>query len=150
MKIIVIRYDLGVKESIGLFLVDGVFECYSLEDRDRGLTSDMNEAVIVGNKVYGETAIPTGTYKVAWTFSQRFQKWMPELLNVKGYVGIRIHGGNTDKDVLGCIATGQIAGVDSVQASQAALTKLLPKIEDACAKGDCWITVTRIKDLIGA
>lgn len=150
MKMTVIRYDFGVKETIGLWLIDGIFECYSLEDKDRGLTSDMTVAEILAQKVYAETAIPTGTYKVAWTFSQRFQKKTPELQDVKGYTGIRIHAGNTDKDVAGCIAAAQIAAQDSVQASQAALTKLLPKIEDACAKDDCWIVIERINTLIGA
>lgn len=149
MKNTVVRYDFDSSDCIGLWLIDGKFECYTLEDLDRGLTSDMPESVIVGNKVKGQTAIPTGTYKVAWTFSNRFQKMMPEILGVPGFVGIRVHGGNTDKDVEGCICTGQVAATSSIQASQASLEKLLPKIEAACSAGDCTITIMRISDLIG-
>ena len=85
---------------------DGHKFCNCLEDEDRGLTSDMSTEQIKAIKVKGKTAIPTGRYKVVITYSQRFKKDMPLLLNVKGYDGIRIHPGNTADDTEGCLPFG--------------------------------------------
>lgn len=68
------------------------FFCYTLEDEKRA----------DGLKVYGETAIPNGIYNVKLTMSNRFKRIMPLLLDVKGFSGVRIHGGNTSKDTHGC------------------------------------------------
>lgn len=92
--------------SIGKLYIDGKYICDTLEDTDRGLTSDMPEDKIRALKIYGKTAIPTGRYKVNMSYSNRFKKEMPLLLNVKGFAGIRIHAGNTAKDTEGCILCG--------------------------------------------
>ena len=83
----------GDRNIIGDLYIDGEFFCYTLEDERRA--DDV--------KVYGETAIPTGTYNVKVTKSNRFKRLMPLLLDVPMFSGIRIHGGNTSKDTLGCI-----------------------------------------------
>jgi len=83
----------GDRSIIGDLFIDGEFFCYTLEDEKRA----------DGVKVYGETAIPTGTYNVKLTQSNRFKRLMPLLLDVPMFSGIRIHGGNTSKDTLGCI-----------------------------------------------
>ena len=83
----------GDRNIIGDLFIDGEFFCYTLEDERRA----------DGVKVYGETAIPTGTYNVKLTKSNRFKRLMPLLLDVPLFKGIRIHGGNTSKDTLGCI-----------------------------------------------
>lgn len=83
----------GDRNIIGDLFIDGEFFCYTLEDERRA----------DGVKVYGETAIPTGTYNVKLTKSNRFKRLMPLLIDVPLFSGIRIHGGNTSKDTLGCI-----------------------------------------------
>lgn len=94
------------------------FICNTLEDTDRRLTNDMNEEQIKKLKVYAETAIPTGTYQISLNVvSPKYVKRsyyknlcdgkVPRLIGVKGYDGILIHIGNTNKDTCGCILVGE-------------------------------------------
>jgi len=82
----------GDRNIIGDLFINGVFFCHTLEDEKRA----------DGLKVFGETAIPTGVYNVKLTVSNRFKRLMPILLDVEGFSGVRIHGGNTSKDTHGC------------------------------------------------
>ena len=70
----------------------GHFVCYTMEP-----------AVCTGPKVPGKTAIPAGTYQCVITHSKRFQRPLPLILNVPGFEGVRIHGGNRPEDTQGCI-----------------------------------------------
>lgn len=92
--------------TIGHLYIDGDYYCDTLEDTDRGLSSDMSEEQIKKIKVYGKTAIPTGRYKIEATYSPKFKRYLPMLLNVKGFTGIRIHSGNSAEDTLGCLLVG--------------------------------------------
>jgi hypothetical protein len=83
--------------TIGKLFIDDVLFCDVLEDVVR---KD-------GEKVYGQTAIPTGKYKVILTLSNRFKKVLPLLLNVPNFEGIRIHAGNTAEDTHGCLLVGK-------------------------------------------
>lgn len=96
----------GDKYTIGYLYIDGDYYCDTLEDTDRGLTDDMSEEEIKRIKIYGKTAIPTGRYKVEVTYSPKFKRYLPILLNVKGFSGIRIHSGNSAEDTLGCLLVG--------------------------------------------
>lgn len=95
------------KYTIGKVYIDGTFFCNSLEDTDRGLRQDMSVGEITRIKVAGETAIPSGQYKVSITHSPKYKRTMPQVMNVKGFTGIRIHSGNTANDSLGCILLGK-------------------------------------------
>ena len=106
--------------------VDGVFLCHTLEDTDRFL-----ELKGVGAKIYASTAIGAGEYKGRLSMSNRFKKVMPEILNVPGFTGIRIHAGNTDKDTEGCILVGNVRGKDKILDSKAALNALMAKLKDS-------------------
>ena len=92
--------------TIGKLYIDEEYFCDTLEDKDRGLTDDMTVSEISKIKIKNETAIPTGTYKVTITYSNRFKKNMPLINDVKGFEGIRIHSGNTNQDTEGCILVG--------------------------------------------
>lgn len=95
MELNIYRHTFNVKGDrniIGDLFVDGVFFCHTLEDEKRA----------DGLKVYGETAIPTGTYNVKVTMSGRFKRLMPLIMDVPMFRGIRIHGGNNSKDTHGC------------------------------------------------
>lgn len=96
MKLTLTRKWLQTTRTIGELSINGRFFCYTLEDRVRP----------DGVKVYGETAIPAGRYKVALTYSNRFKQTMPLLLSVPNFEGIRIHSGNTEAHTHGCILVG--------------------------------------------
>jgi hypothetical protein len=92
--------------TIGRVYINGEFFSNSMEDKDRGLHQQMSEKEINAKKVYGVTAIPTGDYVVKMTYSPKYKRKMPQIMNVKGFSGIRIHSGNTATDSLGCVLLG--------------------------------------------
>ena len=93
-------------------------------------------------KVVGLTAIPEGSYPVVITRSPRFKKWLPLLVGVPGFEGIRIHSGNTAKDTAGCILVGENSEVGRVNCSYVWLVRLIDKIVAAKASGEAvWITI---------
>ena len=107
MKLLVDRFYKGPKYTIGRLYIDGQYVCDTLEDKDRKLTQTMSLEEIKKKKVYGQTAIPTGTYNVIVNNSPKFKRNLPRLLNVPGYDGILIHRGNTHADSAGCILVGE-------------------------------------------
>lgn len=106
MKLLLKRIFRGDKYTIGHLYIDGNYYCDVLEDVDRELSNDMSEEEIKKIKVYDKTAIPTGRYKIEVTYSPKFKRYLPILLNVRGFSGIRIHSGNTAEDTLGCLLVG--------------------------------------------
>lgn len=127
--------------TIGKLYVDGEYFCDTLEDKDRGLTSDMSLKDIKKIKVYGQTAIPSGRYRVTMNMSSRFKKVMPLLLNVPGFDGIRIHSGNTAADTQGCILLGQNKVVGKVINSRIYTDKLYQIISTCLKKETIYITI---------
>lgn len=90
----------------GDLIINRKIFCHTLEDIYRPN----------GVKIHGETCIPEGIYEVKLTLSNRFQKVLPELLNVPNFTGIRIHGGNTTADTEGCIlAAYNIVDTNTIQ-----------------------------------
>jgi hypothetical protein len=132
------------QSTIGTLSIDGKFECFILEDKDRGLSDTMSLEKIAGTKVYGKTAIPYGRYEIDWTMSARFKVMMPILLNVVGYSGIRIHKGNTEIDSLGCLLCGTRKKNNMVTESTLATKNLYTKIENAKKQGQrIYITIVK-------
>lgn len=117
--------------TISELLVDGQAECFTIEDVVREVPGE----AVSKWKVHGETAIPSGTYQVIVNHSERFGRDLPLLLNVPGFVGVRIHPGNTSKDTEGCILPGtQVIG-ESVIESRKAFNALFEKIQEAIQSG---------------
>lgn len=116
MKIQQIRSYFGDTYTISHIYIDGKYFCDAIEDKDRGLTSTMSEEQIRKIKVYAETAIPYGTYEVTIDvvsprFSQKavynpIKGKVPRLLNVKGFDGVLVHIGSTEKSSAGCVIVG--------------------------------------------
>lgn len=117
------RIFLGSSATIGELLVNDKYLCDTLEDRVRP----------EGEKVYGKTAIPEGTYEMVLSYSPRFKKILPEILNVPNFTGIRIHCGNSSADSSGCILVGTWDGEkeDWVSDSRIAFDELMALLEEA-------------------
>ncbi len=127
--------------TLGELSIDGVFQCYTLEDIDRGLRSDMSLKEIAAVKVKHETAIPTGRYQLILSFSNRFKKYLPEILNVPGYAGIRAHSGLRAEHSSGCILVGTAMADSAIQDSKTAMTYLMKKLQAVEKKEKIWVTV---------
>lgn len=95
--------------TLGELYVNGVKFCDTLEDRDRGLGQALPLEQNIALKIKKQTAIPKGEYVVVISFSNRFQKLLPELLSVPAFGGIRIHPGNAPEDTDGCILVGRLS-----------------------------------------
>ena len=121
MLIEVKRFEFKDTYTIGKMYINGLYECYTLEDVVRN-----------GTKVIGKTAIPTGEYKVIIDASVRFKQDMPHILNVPNFTGVRIHSGNTSAHTEGCILVGTTwAGKDFIGNSKAAYKKFFEKLKKA-------------------
>ena len=92
-------------------------------------------------KVHGKTCIPYGTYTVRLSYSNRFRRILPEVLNVPHFLGIRLHSGNSSKDTEGCILVGTKSKGDWVTASRVAFNKLYKLLQTA-EKNKEEITIT--------
>lgn len=93
-------------------------------------------------KIKGKSAIPEGRYPIVITFSPTFKKWLPLLVNVPMFSGIRIHAGNTVKDTQGCILVGENREVGKVLNSRKNVEIIKSKIVEAKDKGEAvWIEI---------
>lgn len=146
MKLLLRRIFKGPRYTIGKLFINGVYECDTLEDQDRGLTSQMSLEEIKAKKVYGVTAIPTGTYSINMTtvspkfkdraWAKPYKGILPRLENVKGYEGVLIHVGNKAEDTLGCILVGENKVKGQVINSTAAFYELMTVLLKAQSIGE--------------
>lgn len=138
MELIITRRWYTEESTIGDLTIGGAHECYTLEDRVRA------------RKVYGRTAIPAGRYVVTVSRSNRFRRDLPEILDVPGFTGVRIHPGNTSTDTEGCILVGAFRADDRLGNSRVAFDKLFTKIDRAVNDGErCFIQIVDDKDQYG-
>lgn len=140
MRLVLDRRYKCDKYTIGHLYLDKrgqmVYLCDTLEDKDRGLRNDMPLSRILSVKVYGETAIPTGTYKISKTISPKFKYrvwgkryggYVPEISSVKGFGGVRIHPANRASELLGCVALGRNTVKGQVTQSQKTYYDIMDK-----------------------
>jgi len=146
MELKLIRKERTEESTIGELSINGVHECFVLEDKDRGLTQSMTLEEIKAGKVHGKTAIPAGRYEVAITFSNRFQKYLPLLINVPGYEGIRIHPGNKAEHTEGCLLPGKTRGINVVGESRKAFADLFAKLKAVEKREKVFIEIVNGSD----
>tara|TARA_B100001939_G_scaffold247136_1_gene214217 strand:+ start:515 stop:1117 length:603 start_codon:yes stop_codon:yes gene_type:complete len=144
MKLDVVRTQFGKDATNGMLFIDGVFECFTLEDQVRD-----------GDKVMKETAIPLGEYGITLRtvggfdakYTSRYgADWHKGMLwlqpDPKGFKYILIHTGNTDEHTAGCLLVGETQqdldkGKDGfVGGSGDAYKKMYPKVRDALLAGE--------------
>jgi len=156
MKLDVIRFQMGADATNGLLFIDGVFECYTLEDEYRDV------------KVMHETCIPEGEYDIIYRtvggfhtkYSARYgsaHKGMLWLQDVPGFTYILIHSGNTDQHTSGCLIVGETqTDLDRTKDgfignSGDAYKKLYKKVSSALDKGEkVTIKYQNVKDVLSS
>ena len=111
--------------------------CDTLEDTVRNRP---NTPLNLFKKIFGKTAIPYGRYRVVVTYSNRFKKRLPELLNVPHFEGVRIHSGNTADDTEGCLLVGKNSAKGKVLESRKHFDIVFKLIEEYLKKTEVWIT----------
>jgi hypothetical protein len=124
MNLVLERTDFTDKSTIGELYHDDEFLCFILED------------VVREEKIKNETAIPYGKYEVVVTYSPRFRRNLPLLLDVPNYSGVRIHPGNKASDTEGCLLPGTRKGTDFVFESKKAFDSLYKRIDKALKAGE--------------
>lgn len=134
MELKLVRETFTDNSTIGRLYNGDVFLCYTLEDMTR--EQDI--------KIPGRTSIPYGRYEVAITFSPKYNRKMPILLDVPNFEGIRIHSGNDDGDTEGCILVGLRKGKDIIFDSRLAFVKVKELIGAKIAYDEkVFITITK-------
>ena len=121
------------------------FLCYTLEDEQRDV------------KVWGETRIPAGRYKLSLRkeggFHSRYEakygemhQGMIHVNDVPGFQYILWHTGNTDENTAGCLLLGDSQISNLVQkdgfvgSSVNAYKKVYPYVSSAIQQGDVYVT----------
>lgn len=139
--------------TIGELFINGKKFSETCEDKDRGLNDKMSLSDIKAKKVYGKTAIPTGTYEVRlnivspkyaskpWYVQNCHGGRMPRVMSIKGFDGVLIHPGNSDIDTLGCILVGRNTIKGKVTNSKAVFFDLYTQMYAAYKRGE-KITLT--------
>jgi hypothetical protein len=140
MELIVNRFFKGDTYTIGRLSIDGNSFCDTLEDvvRDFNKDGDLNDPG--ESKIYGQTAIPYGRYKVVLSYSPKFKRILPEILNVPDFTSIRIHAGTTAGDTLGCLLVGKNMFKGSLSHSRITENALVLILQ--ATKEDIYITFT--------
>jgi len=101
------RTHLKAGYTVGKLSVNGKYFCDTLEDTTRDLNHDGDLDDPGEGKVFGETSIPYGRYHVQVTWSPKFKRLLPLVLNVWGFIGIRMHRGRWAAHTQGCILVGE-------------------------------------------
>ena len=132
--------------TVGSLYINDKYECKTVEDADRGLSDNMSDEEIKSKKVYSQTAIPTGIYKIDMnTVSPRLKdrSWskpyggkLPRLIGVKGFDGILIHPFNKAEESLGCIGPNESVNKGIGSNSVKAFNKIMLALLEAKAKGE--------------
>lgn len=146
MNITQVRHYRGANYTISRIYVNESYFCDAIEDTDRGLSDFMTDDEITSRKVYARTAIPYGSYEVTIDvvspkMSQKaiykpIRGKLPRLLNVKGFDGILVHIGNTERSSAGCIIVGKNDVKGAVSDSTKTFFALYAMMQKARAKGE--------------
>lgn len=114
----------------GDWYVDGQWFCFTLEDPVRDV------------KIKGKTAIPAGRYRLGLENSPRFGPNTITVYKVPDFVGVRVHGGNTEDDTEGCPLVGMERTDTGIRNCKPALDELKHEIGAALQAGEAvWLEI---------
>ena len=154
MKLTVVRNQFGTDATNGILLIDGIFECYTLEDQYQAV------------KVMHETCIPEGTYDIKFRktggfhakYTERYKNahyGMLHIQDVPNFTYILIHTGNTDEHTSGCLIVGEtqqdleVSKDGFIGSSAVAYKKMYAKVAGQLLQGkDVTIEYTTINNLL--
>ena len=154
MKLTVVRTQFGTDATNGLLFINGIFECYTLEDQYQAV------------KVMHETCIPEGTYDIKFRktggfhakYTERYKNahyGMLHIQDVPNFTYILIHTGNTDEHTSGCLIVGEtqqdleVSKDGFVGSSTVAYKKMYAKVAGQLLQGkDVTIEYTTINKLL--
>lgn len=129
----------GDTYTIGKLYMDNKYFCDTLEDTVRSLPSTCSgNKCECKEKIHGETAIPAGKYKVILSYSPKFKRVLPLLLNVPHFEGIRIHSGNIPEHTEGCILVGVNSEKGKVLRSKETERRLVERLK---GEDEIYITI---------
>lgn len=136
LQIKVDRFRYTDKLTMGKMYLNGIFHCYTLEDKVR----PKNE-----KKVMYYTAIPAGTYTVNLQAYSMYDylRGTPVINNVPGFTGIRIHGGHNSfnqDDTEGCILVGDADLGTKIGDFKVVLPEIIARIKKANNRATIIIT----------
>lgn len=123
------------KRTLGKLYVNGEYVCDTLEDKDRKL-----ETTGASAKVYAQTAIPRGRYKMTYYLWTKYNNYYPWIQNVPCFQGILIHGGSMEDHTSGCILVGKRTSNNMLMGSASAMEKIR-KFFTQNKGANFWITV---------
>ena len=154
MKLTVVRHQFGTDATNGMLFINGIFECYTLEDQYQAV------------KVMHETCIPEGTYDIKFRktggfhakYTERYKNahyGMLHIQDVPNFTYILIHTGNTDEHTSGCLIVGEtqqdleISKDGFIGSSTTAYKKMYAKVAGQLLQGkDVSIEYTTINKLL--
>lgn len=134
MKLTLQRDRLLPTRTFGRLIADGTELCKTLEDAVREIPGKS----VATWKIKGETAIPTGEYRITLDPSPRFGPQTLTVNDVPGFVGVRMHAGNTEADTEGCPLLGFELTDSGIKGgtSRAAVDLVRRVVIDAIARGE--------------
>ena len=142
------RKEFLQKATIGEMFFNGMKIADTLEDAFRKLpetcpNTPRGIACKCPEKVYGETCIPAGRYKVEYRYSPKFGKEYPALVDVPHFLGILIHAGSNVGHTDGCILVGdRIPGRERLQNQFNVSERVKKIVREAIKAGrEVWITI---------
>lgn len=135
MDLLLQRLPSDEHRTHGDLYVDGQWLCYTLED------------VVREVKIKGKTAIPAGRYRVTLENSPRFGPNTLTVRDVPGFTGVRIHGGNTERDTEGCPLVGLERTDTGIRNSKPALDELKQEVAAAIQGAEqVWLEIKNHDD----
>jgi len=143
MEIKIIRSEFESDRTIGKMYLNGSFFCHTLEDTDRNLHEDMSSSIIKQTKIAKKTCIPYGRYRVILSYSTKLKRYLPLILDVPNWRGIRIHKGSGPEWSSGCPLVGLDRKGNRLSNIEKAEKQLIDILDSVNKTEEIYITIEK-------